>query len=256
MNIKLKIPYNFMYSDQLIDYLENYSDLIDSIYFSFSKGSRPIKNLLDNKFLHMKKLENIKNRLQVKVNFVLNSVISIPITDLEYFILESGLIDIVTIARDDVYNPIKEYNEKRNINIDYEASRFYKYIKENTGALQENADILTYGFEHELPRKKREEQLLCFIANERCYDKCDFKVEHNTNVMLRNLGLTSEKFSCPYKDKREIYSMEKVHRICQEYEVDLLKFCDRTMSDDELLEIFRLWFPYIKTTLNQTLNVC
>lgn len=254
MNIKLKLPYNFSYSEELTDYLEPYSDMIDSIYFSFSKGSRPIKKLQDRRYFHMKKLEKIKERLKVRLNFVLNSVIPVQVTDFECFMLESGLIDIVTIARDDIYEPIKEYVDKKNFKMIYEASRFYNYIGENNGILFKNAGILTYGFEHELPANKNE-QLLCFIANERCYDKCEFKIEHNTNVLLRNLEVTLEKFSCPYKDKRQVYSHEKVERICRKYDIDLLKFCDRTMTDKELLEVFQLWFPFIKSTLNQTIKV-
>lgn len=255
MNIKLKLPYNFSYSEELMEYLEPYSHMIDSIYFSFSKGSRPIKNVRDRRYFHIKKLENIKERLQVKLNFVLKSVIPLEITDFEYFIIESGLVDIITIARDDVYEPISQFVEKKELKVLYEASRFYNHIKENEGLLLKNADILTYGFEHELPTDINEDQLLCFIANERCYDKCEHKIKHNTNVLLRNLELTSEKFSCPHKDKREVYSHEKVQRICEEYNVDLLKFCDRTMTDEELLEIFQSWFPFIESTLNQE-NKC
>jgi len=255
MNIKLKLPYNFSYSEELLEYLETYSEMIDSIYFSFSKGSRPIKKLQEGRFFHIKKLENIKERLQVKLNFVLNSVIPQQVTDFEYFILESNLIDIVTIARDDVYEPISQYVEKKNLKILYEASRFYNHIEDNEGLLLKNANILTYGFEHELPSDRNKDQLLCFIANERCYDKCEYKIKHNTNVLLRNLEITSEKFSCPYKDKREVYSHEKVQRICEKYKVDLLKFCDRTMTDKELLEIFQSWFPFIKSTSNQTISV-
>ena len=193
--------------------------------------------------------------MKVRLNFVLNSVIPVQVTDFECFMLESGLIDIVTIARDDIYEPIKEYIDKKNFKMVYEASRFYNYIGENKGILLKNAGILTYGFEHELPANKNEEQLLCFIANERCYDKCEFKIEHNTNVLLRNLEVTLEKFSCPYKDKRQVYSHEKVERICRKYNIDLLKFCDRTMTDKELLEVFQLWFPFIKSTLNQVIKV-
>lgn len=68
MNIKLKLPYNFSYSEELTGYLEPYSDMIDSIYFSFSKGSRPIKKLQDRRYFHMKILEKIKERLKVRLN--------------------------------------------------------------------------------------------------------------------------------------------------------------------------------------------
>lgn len=251
MNIKLKLPYNFYYSEELIEYLEDYADLIDSIYFSFTKGSRPLKNLQDSRYFHIKKLEKIKERLNVKLNYVLNSVIHIEVTELDQFIFESNLVDIVTLARDDVYESVSEYIEKKNLRMCYEASRFYRHIDNNQGTLLNNANILTYGFEYELPHDKKNDQLLCFIANERCYDKCEFKIKHNTNVLLRNLGETIEKFSCPYKDKREIYSKEKVMNICEEYNVDLIKFCDRTMTDHELLHIFKDWFPYIKTVFNQ-----
>lgn len=255
MRVTLKLPYNFSYSEELIEYLETYSELIDSIYFSFSKGSRPIKTLHDSRYFHIKKLEKIKERLQVKLNYVLNSVVPVKFTDFEQFILESNLIDIITIARDDVYEPFSQYIEKKNLKMHYEASRFYNHIEENKGILLKNADIVTYGFEHELPADKNKDQLLCFIANERCYHKCEYKIEHNTNVILRNLEATTEKFSCPYKEKRELYSHEKVQKICQKYNIDLLKFCDRTMTDKELLETFQSWFPFIQSTLNQTISV-
>lgn len=245
VKMKLKLPYNYSYDEELMAYLEENSNIIDSVYFSFSKGSRPIKNVNESRYYHLKRLEKIKYKLGCKLNFVMNSVIQIDFTEFEQAILESGIVDIVTLARDDIYKKIRDYNEGEGIKIAYEASRFYNYIEDNKGDLLRNADILTYGFEHELSTPKSEKQLRCFIANERCYEHCDFKIKHNTNVILRNLGKTTEKFSCPYKEKREIYSVEKVSRICNQYNIDLLKICDRTMTDEQLIDVYKTYFPII-----------
>lgn len=201
MTIKCQIPYNFMYDNTLVQYLSKYKDIIHSVYFGFSNGSRPTKKNSRDLEYHLDKLAKIKHELgDVKFSYVLNSVISIEIEDKDSLILSIGIVDIVTIARDDVYDQVENIVRKNNLNVQYEVSRLYDYVDENKNRLKEAASFVMYGFEHELQSCSTENGTtkLGYLVNEQCYPFCKTKLLHNTNVLLRNLGKTEKKFSCPY----------------------------------------------------------
>jgi hypothetical protein len=255
MTLKCQIPYNFNYNNTLFQYLSDYRHIIDSVYFGFSNGSRPIKkNSRDLKY-HLTKLAKIKNILGIKLVYVLNSVIPIEIGDSDKEILSSGIVDVVTIARDEVYVQVQSLAKRYNLNFEYEVSRFYNYIHENQNNLIKSANFIMYGFEHEIQKYltlKNDNEGIKFgyIVNEHCYPMCDKKLQHNSNVILRNLGQTDEKFSCPYKEKRILYTTKEIKSVCLKYPVEILKLCDRTMSDGELLNIFEKWFPFTEKINN------
>lgn len=250
MKVKCQLPYNNCYGEDLINYLKSNKELLHSIYFGFANGSRPIKNLNRTIDEHIEFLASIKKVLDVKLSYVLNSVIPIELNDIDKKVISSGIADIVTIARDDIYTQVKDLTEKLGMKVEYELSRFYTKIEENNDLLKKAASISVYGFEKEIESfskydKKFNIKEKSFILNERCYPNCKFKLEHNTNVVLRNLGKTNEKFSCPYKDKRSVFSPDEIRHICDKYNIDILKVCDRNMTDEELLELLKNWFPIL-----------
>lgn len=252
MNVRCQIPYNNCYNEELINYLKSNKELLHSIYFGFANGSRPIKKFDRTIDEHIEFLNSIKKVLDVKLSYVLNTVIPIELNEIDKKVISSGIVDIVTIARDDVYTQVKDLTEKLGIKVEYELSRFYTKIKENNDLLKKAANISVYGFEKEIESFSKYDSNFnikekSFILNERCYPNCEFKLQHNTNVILRNLGKTTKKFSCPYKDQRSVFTPDEIKYICAKYDIDILKICDRNMTDEELLELLKNWLPILNT---------
>ena len=251
MDLLCQIPYNFRYDEGLVEYLADYKDIIDSIYAGFSKGSRPVKNDSRKTQQHLKHLSEIKVALNIRIVYVMNSVIPTDLDTVDRTVLKSGIIDCVNFARDDIFKKVYDFTQENNLKFSYEISRFYSYIKDNKNILKNKAEYILFGFEHEMESFKSEKDHFPFlkigyIANENCFPFCDKKLEHNRNVVLRNLGKEKEKFSCPYKEYRKTYSPEEILEVCSKNNVELLKICDRTMSDDELIHVFSKWFPVVR----------
>lgn len=254
MKILAQIPYNLSYDDyDLIEYLLLNKSILHSLYFGFSKGSRPWPFKNNNKTFeqHVEKLLKLKMMLNVKLVYLLNSVLPISLDDLDFSIISSGIVDIVTIARDDIFEQVNEFAEKKNIKLSYELSRLYAYVKDNSMITVKFADGAIFGFERELKEFLNSKAYygisIGFIINERCYESCGLKLVHNTNVMSRNLGLTKEKFICPNIEKTRIFEKEEIIRICNNYKINILKLCDRKMTDIDLKNTFKEWMPFINT---------
>ncbi len=247
--MEVKIPYNFNYNEDLTELLCNNKHHISSLYFSFSKGSRPVNSGTISIKYHLKRLEFLKSLLNIDIVYALNSVVPTKLDYTDHEILNCGIVDIVTLARDDIYHQVKSFVGKKPIEsfLKYETSRFYNYITENTGELRSASDYIVYGFEKEIPPIRDNTQKHGFIVNENCYPDCDKKILHNTEVVHRNLSNGTKDFSCPYKEKRILYSKEYIRRIISNYSIDYLKLCDRTMTDNELMQVFIEWIPFVES---------
>ena len=239
-----QIPYNFEYSKPMKNYINEKLHLIHSIYFGFTNASRA--TVLNKKSLeeHVKCLKEFKDK-GIKLAYVLNQVIAFNgLDETDKFFLESNLVDIVILSQDKMFDYVYErYGDK----FIYETSRFYYYLNNNKGKLLENSQIVAFGFKKELDQYWKEiyrvnpNISISFIANENCYSKCEFKIQHNTNKNLRNNGVEVAKFNCPYLDKRYFYSEEDVNKVCEEYPIEIIKVCDRAFDDATLLEHMRKW---------------
>ncbi|MGE5329310.1 MAG: hypothetical protein ACM3KR_07375 [Deltaproteobacteria bacterium] len=259
MSLLCQVPYNFSYDEGIMDYLYSYKDIIESVYAGFSKGSRPIKN--DNKTItqHLKRLCEIKEALDVRIIYVMNSVIPTDLDDIDKTFLTSGIVDCINLARDDIFEEVYGFAQKNKLKFSYEVSRFYDLIQDNNDILKKSADYILFGFKHEIEafqsvRSKFPAFKIGYIANENCFPFCDKKLDHNRNVILRNLGKEKKKFSCPYKEYRKLYTTEEITDICDKNNIDFLKICDRTMTDEELLNVLLKWIPIVET-INKNKNL-
>lgn len=239
-----QIPYNYEYSRQVKDFINERLDVIHTIYFGFASASRA--TILNSKSIeeHVECLREFKNK-GVQLAYVINQVIDFTELD-EYdkYFLNSDLVDIVILSQDKAFECIYEkYGDK----FTYEASRFYFYLKENSGTLLEKSSIIAFGFREELDKhwdkiKEINPNIkISFISNENCYSRCDMKIAHNENQNLRNNGVDIPKFNCPYINKRHFYSEEEVQSVCEAYPVEIIKVCDRAFNDAILLEHLRKW---------------
>lgn len=239
-----QIPYNYGYSKTVKDFINERLDIVHTIYFGFANASRA--TILNNKTIeeHERCLREFKNK-GVKMAYVINQVIDFEgLDENDKYFLDSDLVDVVILSQDKAFDAIYEiYGDK----FAYETSRFYFYLKENTGRLLEKSSIIAFGFKEELDKywdKVKEanpNMMISFISNENCYSKCDMKMAHNANQNLRNNGADIPKFNCPYIDKRNFYSEEEVQEVCRLYPIEIIKVCDRAFDDEKLLEHMRKW---------------
>ena len=239
-----QIPYNYGYSKPVKDFINERLDIIHTIYFGFTNASRA--TILNNKTVeeHERCLRKFKDK-GVKMAYVINQVIDFEgLDENDKYFLDSDLVDIVILSQDKAFDAIYEiYGDK----FVYETSRFYFYLKKNTGSLLKKSSIIAFGFKEELDKywdkvkKANPNMMISFISNENCYSKCDMKMVHNANQNLRNNGVDIPKFNCPYIDKRHFYSEDEVQEVCRLYSIKIIKVCDRAFDDEKLLEHMRKW---------------
>ena len=245
-NIKCQIPYNFEYGSKILEIIYDNRESIDSIYFGFENACRDLGRNRNTVEEHMDKLIKIKKETGIKLAYVLNTIVKTNINDCDRYVLDSGQIDIVIIALDDMYRQIYEiYGEQ----FEYEVSRFYYLLDENINRqLESRANCFAFGFEKELEQYVgfSNAKKIIYIVNENCYKDCDMKLIHNMNQLKRNAGENIPKFNCPYLDKRRFYSYEDIDHVCDSYPISILKVCDRAFSDDVLEEEFGKWLNYVK----------
>lgn len=243
--LKCQIPYNYVYGEKIVKMIYDNKQWIDSIYFGFENACRDMGRCDKDVDYHINFLRKIKQETGIKLAYVLNTVLDEKLNNTDKIILNSGMVDIVIIAKDSLYREV--YNWYGD-SFDYEVSRFYYYIKENTGEIETNAKYYAFGFERELVDfwKKKNRNQLIYIVNENCYDKCEMKLVHNTNQLVRNKGEKIAKFNCPYIDKRRFYDYIDIDAVNDKYSIDILKICDRAFPDEKLENELEKWLEYIK----------
>jgi hypothetical protein len=239
-----QIPYNFQFGDAVLDFIYNNSSMIDSIYFGFENACRSMKHNDKTIETHLEKLKSLKKDLGIKLAYTLNTIIPVDLHESDYYILDSGIVDVVIVALDDVFAQL--YAKYRNA-FDYELSRFYFLIDGNRQGMLKFSKYAAFGFEKEVCsyfrrcQDVKKDYKLMYIANENCYPGCEFKMQHNKNQIERNNGLRKDKFNCPYQDTRKFYTREDIEAVHRKYPIDILKVCDRAFSDDRLLGEMKKW---------------
>lgn len=252
MSLLCQLPYNFKYDDQMIDYLYDYKDIIDSVYVGFSKGDSSVSNNHRTIEQHIRKLDSIKKLLEIKVVYLINSVIPKDLDDVDTEMFQSGVVDCVNTSRDDVFIRVEEFSKENNISFSYEVSRLYNYLSDNKDLLKNKAERILFGFKHELEDFCAEKDhylnlKIGYIANEECFPFCDKIVEHSKNIILRNFNEESFDFECPYTEYKKTNTAEEIFELHNRKDIELLKLCDRTKGDEELIDIFSRWFPIVET---------